>query len=196
MQLLCNQNFNALPCRSTPFTTVNYGESYGSGVRRLARPVTTSAFSGTDSRDEVSFERGGTEVQIRKQSGTEQMTLAHLIHKRSVRRSVKKTLARRPLHRVGLTRSLPFRSRCFTKTGDPSVELFQVMAPVPHALRVNDACERRPFLQFLRRSFHRRHDFAPRQNELLTKKMPRRGPIRGNNLAVNALDLRARALFC
>jgi len=47
VQLLCNQNFNALPCRSTPFTTVNYGESYGSGVRRLARPVTTSAFMGT-----------------------------------------------------------------------------------------------------------------------------------------------------
>jgi hypothetical protein len=29
VQLLCNQHFNALPCRSTPFTTVNYGESYG-----------------------------------------------------------------------------------------------------------------------------------------------------------------------
>jgi hypothetical protein len=48
VQLLCNQNFNALPCRSTPFTTVNYGESYGSDVRRLARPVTTSAFVGTN----------------------------------------------------------------------------------------------------------------------------------------------------
>ena len=47
-KLLCNQNFNALPCRSTPFTTVNYGESYGSSVRRLAKPVTTSAFTGTD----------------------------------------------------------------------------------------------------------------------------------------------------
>ena len=52
MQPLCNQNFNALPCRSTPFTTVNYGESYGSGVRRLARPVTTSAFVGTNPKDE------------------------------------------------------------------------------------------------------------------------------------------------
>jgi hypothetical protein len=40
--------------------------------------------------DEVSFERGGTEVQIRKQSGTEQMTLAHRIHKRIVRRSVRR----------------------------------------------------------------------------------------------------------
>src|ERR1700720_3985714 len=55
-----------------------------------------------------------------------------------------------------------FCSRCFAKTGDPSVELFQVMAPVPHTLRVNDACERRTFLQFLGRSFHRRRDFAPR----------------------------------
>jgi hypothetical protein len=76
------------------------------------------------------------------------------------------------------------------------VELFQVMPPVPYAVRVNDARERRPFLQFLERSFHRRHDFAPRQDKLLTKKMPWRGPIRGNNLAVNALDLRGRALFC
>ena len=53
VQLLCNQNFNALPCQSTPFTTVNYGESYGSGVRRLARPVTTSAFAGTNPTDEL-----------------------------------------------------------------------------------------------------------------------------------------------
>jgi len=52
VQLLCNPNFNALPCRSTPFTTVNYGESYGSGVRRLARPVTTSAFVDTNPTDE------------------------------------------------------------------------------------------------------------------------------------------------
>jgi hypothetical protein len=40
--------------------------------------------------DEVSFERGGTEVHIRKQSGTEQMPLAPRIHKRSVRRSVRR----------------------------------------------------------------------------------------------------------
>src|ERR1700745_188893 len=45
VQLLCNQNFNALPCRSTPFTTVNYGESYGSGVRRLAKPVLQARLS-------------------------------------------------------------------------------------------------------------------------------------------------------
>jgi serine/threonine-protein kinase RsbW len=91
---------------------------------------------------------------------------------------------------------IPFRSRRFTKTGDPCVELFQVMPPVPHALRVNDACERRPSLQFLGRSFHRCHDFAPCKDQFLAKKMPRRGPIRGNDLAVNTLDLRARALFC
>jgi serine/threonine-protein kinase RsbW len=40
--------------------------------------------------DEVSFERGGTEVHIRKQSGTEQMALAQRIHKRIVRRSVRR----------------------------------------------------------------------------------------------------------
>jgi anti-sigma regulatory factor (Ser/Thr protein kinase) len=40
--------------------------------------------------DEVSFERGGIEVHIRKQSGTEQMTLAQRIHKRIVRRAVRR----------------------------------------------------------------------------------------------------------
>jgi hypothetical protein len=40
--------------------------------------------------DEVSFERGGTEVHIRKQSGTEQMALAQRSHKRIVRRSVRR----------------------------------------------------------------------------------------------------------
>jgi hypothetical protein len=67
------------------------------------------------------------------------------------------------------TRPIPFRSRRLIKTGNPSVKLFQVMSPVPHALRVNDASERRPFLQFLARSFHRRHDFAPRQDQFLAK---------------------------
>src|SRR5260370_41246878 len=40
VQLLCNQNFNCLPCRwtpITPITTVNDGESYGSRVRRLGQ---------------------------------------------------------------------------------------------------------------------------------------------------------------
>ena len=40
--------------------------------------------------DEVSFERGGTEVHIRKRSVTEQMTLAQRTHKRIVRRSVRR----------------------------------------------------------------------------------------------------------
>ena len=40
--------------------------------------------------DEVSFERGGTEVHIRKRSGTEQMALAQRSHKRIVRRSVRR----------------------------------------------------------------------------------------------------------
>src|SRR6267154_494678 len=40
--------------------------------------------------DEVSFERGGTEVHIRKQSGTEQMALAQRSNKRIVRRSVRR----------------------------------------------------------------------------------------------------------
>ena len=30
MQLLCNQNFNCLPCRWTPITTLNDGEFNGS----------------------------------------------------------------------------------------------------------------------------------------------------------------------
>jgi len=40
--------------------------------------------------DEVSFERGGTEVHIRKQSGTEQIALPQRSHKRIVRRSVRR----------------------------------------------------------------------------------------------------------
>src|SRR6202140_3008666 len=40
--------------------------------------------------DEVSFERGGTEVHIRKQSGTEQTALAQRSRKRIVRRSVRR----------------------------------------------------------------------------------------------------------
>jgi hypothetical protein len=90
---------------------------------------------------------------------------------------------------------IPFCSQCFAKTCNPSVKLFQVMPPVPHALKVNDACERRPLLQFLGRSLHRRHDFAPRQDQFLAKKLPWRGPIRRNDLPVDALDLGARTLF-
>jgi hypothetical protein len=44
---LCNQNFNALSCRSTPFTTVNDGESYGSRVGRLSQTGHYKRFSDT-----------------------------------------------------------------------------------------------------------------------------------------------------
>ena len=37
-----------------------------------------------------------------------------------------------------------------------------MMPPVLQAVRVNDLSERRPFFQFLGRSFHRRHDFISR----------------------------------
>jgi hypothetical protein len=37
VQLLCNQNFNCLPCRWTPITTVNDGKSYGPRVGRLGQ---------------------------------------------------------------------------------------------------------------------------------------------------------------
>jgi serine/threonine-protein kinase RsbW len=40
--------------------------------------------------DEVSFERGGTEVRIRKQSGNEEKTPAPRIQKQTVRRSVRR----------------------------------------------------------------------------------------------------------
>src|ERR1700722_8231392 len=49
-----------------------------------------------------------------------------------------------------------FSFTMLAKTGDPSMVSFQVMPAVPHALRVNDACQRRPFLRLLGRSFHRR----------------------------------------
>jgi hypothetical protein len=60
------------------------------------------------------------------------------------------------------------------------------------AVRVNDLSERRPFFQFLGRSFHRRHDFAPRQNQFLAKTLSWRGPIRRNDFPVDALHLGAR----
>jgi hypothetical protein len=41
---------------------------------------------------------------------------------------------------------------------------------VAHALRVNDVMRRRPFLQFLGRSFHRRHSFALRQDQFLARR--------------------------
>src|SRR5580658_2366044 len=60
-----------------PLAVENLDAEHGRGIHLMKLAV-----------DEVSFERGGTEVHIRKQSGTEQMPLAPRIHKRSVRRSV------------------------------------------------------------------------------------------------------------
>jgi hypothetical protein len=78
----------------------------------------------------------------------------------------------------------------------PSAKLFQMMPPVLQAVRVNDLSERRPFFQFLGRSFHRRHDFAPRQNQFLAKTLSWRGPIRRNDFPVDALHLGARVFSC
>src|SRR5258708_254139 len=94
-----------------------------------------------------------------------------------------------------MNRTSPWRSQCFAKTQNPSAKLFQVTPPVPYAVRVNDVSERRPFLQFLGRSTHRRRDFGPRQDQFLAKKMWRRGPIRLNQLPVDAFHLAARTLF-
>src|SRR5467141_3728215 len=62
-----------------PLAVENLDAEHGRGIHLMKLAM-----------DEVSFERGGTEVQIRKQWGTEQMTLAHRIHKRIVRRSVRR----------------------------------------------------------------------------------------------------------
>jgi len=62
-----------------PLAVENLDAEHGRGIHLMKLAV-----------DEVSFERGGTEVHIRKQSGTEQMPLAPRIHKRSVRRSVRR----------------------------------------------------------------------------------------------------------
>jgi serine/threonine-protein kinase RsbW len=67
---------NNLP---NPLAVENLDAEHGRGIHLMKLAM-----------DEVSFERGGTEVHIRKQSGTEQMTLAHRIHKRSTRRSVRR----------------------------------------------------------------------------------------------------------
>jgi len=62
-----------------PLAVENLDAEHGRGIHLMKLAV-----------DEVSFERGGTEVHIRKQSGTEQMPLAPRIHKRGVRRSVRR----------------------------------------------------------------------------------------------------------
>jgi serine/threonine-protein kinase RsbW len=62
-----------------PLAVENLDAEHGRGIHLMKLAV-----------DEVSFERGGTEVRIRKQSGTDQVPLAHRIHKRSLRRIVRR----------------------------------------------------------------------------------------------------------
>src|ERR1700730_7370634 len=62
-----------------PLAVENLDAEHGRGIHLMKLAM-----------DEVSFERGGTEVHIRKESGTEQMALAQRSHKRIVRRSVRR----------------------------------------------------------------------------------------------------------
>ena len=62
-----------------PLAVENLGAEHGRGIHLMKLAM-----------DEVSFERGGTEVHIRRQSGTEQMALAQRSHNRIVRRSVRR----------------------------------------------------------------------------------------------------------
>jgi serine/threonine-protein kinase RsbW len=62
-----------------PLAVENLGAEHGRGIHLMKLAV-----------DEVSFERGGTEVHIRKESGGEQKTPARRIQKRMVRRLVKR----------------------------------------------------------------------------------------------------------
>src|SRR5712692_2712442 len=60
-----------------PLAVENLGAEHGRGIHLMKLAM-----------DEVSFERGGTEVHIRKESGNEQRTHAQRIQKRIVRRLV------------------------------------------------------------------------------------------------------------
>jgi anti-sigma regulatory factor (Ser/Thr protein kinase) len=62
-----------------PLAVENLGAEHGRGIYLMKLAM-----------DEVSFERGGTEVHIRKQSGTDQKRPAQRIQKRIVRRSVRR----------------------------------------------------------------------------------------------------------
>jgi len=62
-----------------PLAVENLGAEHGRGIHLMKLAM-----------DEVSFQRGGTEVHIRKQSGNEQKTTGHRIQKRIVRRSVRR----------------------------------------------------------------------------------------------------------
>jgi serine/threonine-protein kinase RsbW len=60
-----------------PLTVENLGAEHGRGIHLMKLAV-----------DEVSFERGGTEVHIRNESGDEQKTPAQRVRKRIVRRLI------------------------------------------------------------------------------------------------------------
>jgi serine/threonine-protein kinase RsbW len=62
-----------------PLAVENLGAEHGRGIHLMKLAM-----------DEVSFERGGTEVHIRKQSGNEQQISAQRIQKRTVRRLVRR----------------------------------------------------------------------------------------------------------
>jgi serine/threonine-protein kinase RsbW len=63
---------NSVP---NPLAVENLGAEHGRGIYLMKLAM-----------DEVSFERGGTEVHIRKESGSEQNTPPQCIHNRTVRR--------------------------------------------------------------------------------------------------------------
>src|SRR5216684_4023078 len=65
---------NSVP---NPLAVENLGAEHGRGIHLMKLAM-----------DEVSFDRGGTEVHIRKESGNEQRTHAQRIQKRIVRRLV------------------------------------------------------------------------------------------------------------
>jgi anti-sigma regulatory factor (Ser/Thr protein kinase) len=67
---------NTIP---NPLAVENLEAEHGRGIHLMKLAV-----------DEVSFERGGTEVQIRKKSGNEEKTPAQRVQKRIVRRSVRR----------------------------------------------------------------------------------------------------------
>jgi serine/threonine-protein kinase RsbW len=62
-----------------PLAVENLGAEHGRGIHLMKLAV-----------DEVSFERGGTEVHIRKQAGNERKTTVQRIQKRIVRRLVRR----------------------------------------------------------------------------------------------------------
>jgi len=90
---------------------------------------------------------------------------------------------------------IPFRSRCFAETCNPSLKLFEMMPPVPHALRVNDVSERDLSSSSSGARFIAATISLLAKDQFLAKKMPWRGPIRGNNLPVDALELERACAF-